>query len=139
MRTKAIIWRHKKERLSKCSLRGLEGREDLVFCRTPPCLTGQVVLGVDGPPLKSADQLVLLDGTWRYVDKMRRALEGEYLVRSLPRALVTAYPRRQDEPAGLASVEALYAAYRILGWPVDGLLDHYIWKERFLDLNKELL
>jgi pre-rRNA-processing protein TSR3 len=35
----------------------------------------------------------------------------------------------------LASVEALYAAYHILGRPTAGLLDHYRWAEAFLRLN----
>jgi pre-rRNA-processing protein TSR3 len=51
----------------------------------------------------------------------------------------TAYPRvskQGTDPAhGLASVEALFAAYHILGRPTVGLLDHYRWKEEFLRLN----
>jgi len=51
----------------------------------------------------------------------------------------TAYPRvskTYDDPAGgLATVEALYAAYRLLGRPTEGLLDHYRWAEEFLRRN----
>ncbi len=51
----------------------------------------------------------------------------------------TAYPRRSkwypDPAEGLASVEALYVAYRILGRPLEGLLEHYRWAEQFLKLN----
>jgi hypothetical protein len=32
-------------------------------------------------------------------------------------------------------VEALYVAYRVLGRPTAGLLDHYRWAADFLRLN----
>jgi pre-rRNA-processing protein TSR3 len=64
---------------------------------------------------------------------------AEMVPRSLPPSLRTAYPRRQtlcpDPARGLASVEALFAAYRILGRDVDGILDGYLWRERFLVTN----
>lgn len=133
-----LIWRHRKENLKKCSLRGLEGREDLRFLTYPrdplPDLSGYVVLGVDGPTLTEADRdqgLVLIDGTWRYAEVMGRKV-GDVEWRSLPLGYQTAYPRRQDEERGLASVEALYIAYRVLGWETEGLLDHYHWREEFL-------
>ena len=51
----------------------------------------------------------------------------------------TAYPRVSklgtDPDNGLASVEALFAAYRILGRPTVGLLDQYRWGEEFLRVN----
>jgi pre-rRNA-processing protein TSR3 len=51
----------------------------------------------------------------------------------------TAYPRVSkrgtDPDNGLASVEALYIAYHLLGRPLVGLLDHYHWREDFLRLN----
>jgi pre-rRNA-processing protein TSR3 len=59
-----------------------------------------------------------------------------HIYRSLPSHYKTAYPRRQldcpDPERGLASIEALYAAYSILGRSTDGLLDRYHWKEEFL-------
>ena len=51
----------------------------------------------------------------------------------------TAYPRVSklgtDPDNGLASVEALYLAYHLLGRPTAGLLDHYRWAVEFLRLN----
>jgi pre-rRNA-processing protein TSR3 len=51
----------------------------------------------------------------------------------------TAYPRISkrgtDPDNGLASVEALFLAYHILGRPTTGLLDHYHWAGEFLRLN----
>ena len=51
----------------------------------------------------------------------------------------TAYPRTSrlgtDPNNGLASVEALYVAYHLLGRPTEGLLDHYRWAEEFLRIN----
>jgi pre-rRNA-processing protein TSR3 len=51
----------------------------------------------------------------------------------------TAYPRvskRGTDPLnGLASVEALFVAYHILGRSTYGLLDHYHWADEFLRRN----
>ncbi|MCB1119063.1 MAG: DUF367 domain-containing protein [Chlamydiia bacterium] len=141
-----IIWRHRKENLKKCSLRGLEGREDCHFLTYPtdslPSLEEYVLLAVDGEPLTAGDAdqgLFLIDGTWRYAEVMIRQVGKPVQTRSLPRGFVTAYPRCQQVEAGLASVEALYAAYSILGRDLEGLLDNYFWKEQFLALNSKLL
>lgn len=142
-----LIWRHKRERLSKCSLRGLEDRSDFRFFRYPdellPDLSQYVLLTLDAPPLTLADAshgLLILDGTWRYAQRMERQLAQSPLRRSIPAGLcTTAYPRKQtacsDPCRGLASIEALYVAYRLLDRPVSGLLDRYVWGSRFLELN----
>lgn len=140
---KDVIIRHPKERLSKCSLQPLKGREDLVFhtARTGFSFdaTGYVLLSVNAPVLSEQDSgmpLLLLDSTWRLLPKLESCLYGEPLPRSLPPHLKTAYPRvsklSEDPSAGLASVEALYCARLLQGRPTDGLLDHYHWKEQFL-------
>lgn len=139
-----IILRHKRENLKKCSLRGLEQRSDMIFLTYPtsslPDLTGYCVLALDAPLLTLDDAhlgIFLIDGTWRYAEKMAKSLPSPptFITRSLPPHFRTAYPRRQpdcpDPERGLASVEALYIAYSILGRNTDGLLDHYHWKERF--------
>lgn len=143
-----IILRHRKENLKKCSLRGLEGRPDLTFLTYPweqpqPDLSHTIVLTLDAPPLTIEDKghpLFFIDGTWRYAEKMVASLNPPFLKRSLPTHIRTAYPRRQDDCAdparGLATVEALYAAYAILGRDTHGLLDHYHWAEEFLLLNE---
>jgi pre-rRNA-processing protein TSR3 len=80
----------------------------------------------------------LLDGSWRAADKMVARFEAVP-----PRSLhgwQTAYPRVSklgtDPDNGLASIEALYLAYHILGRPTAGLLDHYHWAREFLEANK---
>lgn len=139
-----IILRHRRENLKKCSLRGLESREDLLFFTYPkdslPPLSGYVLLSFDGPPLCPDDRgIVLLDGTWRYAHTMyKNTPELSTLPqRSLPREFKTAYPRKQEDCAeptrGLASIEALYVAYLLLGRDPKGLLDNYHWKEEFLN------
>ncbi|MBS0628619.1 MAG: hypothetical protein JSS30_00160 [Verrucomicrobia bacterium] len=136
-----IILRHNRENLKKCSLRGLETRQDLIFYSYPlkkelPDLSNYVVLTLDGPPLTQEDAqygIFLIDGTWRYAEKMLKALKPPFEQRSLPREAMTAYPRRQDDGRGLASCEALYLSYLILGRDPAGLLDHYRWKEQFLN------
>lgn len=144
-----IILRHRKENLKKCSLRGLESRTDLNFLTYPkdplPDLSQYIMLDFDGPPLTPDDAhlgLFLIDATWRLSEKMAR-VHAEHLPpirRSLPKTLLTAYPRRQDDCAdparGLATVEALYAAHHILKRPqTETLLDGYHWAEQFLAQN----
>jgi len=141
-----IILRHKRENLKKCSLRGLEARNDILFLRYPiielPDLTNYCVLALDAPPLTLEDchlGLFLIDGTWRHAQTMSRLIPPTMIKRSLPAHFRTAYPRRQDDCSdpdrGLASVEALYLAYQILGRSTDGLLDNYYWKESFISTN----
>ncbi len=138
-----IILRHRKENLKKCSLRGLEERADCRFfsypCRTLPDLSRYVLLSLDAPPLSSEDAengLLLIDGTWRYAAVMEKIIPLSLPRRSIPSGYLTAYPRCQEDDRGLASVEALFIAYRILGRPADELLDHYYWKKAFLEKNR---
>lgn len=140
-----IVLRHRKENLKKCSLRGLESREDFRFYTYPidalPDLSGYVMLDIDAPPLSEADAdrgLFILDATWRYAEKMAQVM-GPFtgtVARSIPDQYRTAYPRRQndcsDPERGLASVEALYIAYQLMGRDCSGLLDNYHWRESFL-------
>lgn len=143
-----IILRHRKENLKKCSLRGLESRPDCRFFTYPkdplPLLSNYFLLTIDAPILSSADALMgifLIDGTWRYADRMYRQLPHPHLFekRSLPSHFSTAYPRRQedcpDPTRGLSSLEALYVTYHLLGRNTNGLLDTYHWKQDFLKKN----
>ena len=145
------ILRHKRENLKKCSLSGLEGRPDFQFLTYPlpnlPNLDQYCILSLDAPPLSHEDAergIFLIDGTWRYARTMSQIIpkKGLHVFRSLPPCLQTAYPRRQpdcpDPTRGLASIEALYAAYFILGRSTEGLLDHYYWKEQFLRNLRQL-
>lgn len=142
-----IIIRHKKENLNKCSLRGLEERSDMRFYLYPlqvalPPLTNYVVLSFDGPVLSEADResgLLLIDGTWRYAAKMFKTLPEPFETRSLPAHFRTAYPRRQQDCAeperGLASIEALFVAYALMGRKDESLLSNYYWRDPFIKLN----
>jgi pre-rRNA-processing protein TSR3 len=69
------------------------------------------------------------------VPKLKSCLTGTPIYRSLPK-MPTAYPRRNDEgldpPEGLASVEALYLALKLLGHDDPSLLSQYHWREVFL-------
>lgn len=137
------VIRHPKERIRKCSLRFLHERPEMTFLRARPGFvfdaTGFTLLAVDAPPLSPADAgrpLLLLDSTWRWLPQLLTCLRGEPVARSIPGGLRTAYPRASklfDDPeAGLASVEALYVARRLLGDDDPSLLDGYHWKAAFL-------
>jgi pre-rRNA-processing protein TSR3 len=139
-----LIFRDSRENPRKCSILPLRGRPDLAFFTYPlverPLLDGYIRLAAEGPELSSADAdhgLLLLDGSWRRVEAMTQAFQ-DVPPRSL-HGYLTAYPRlskRGTDPAnGLASVEALFLAYHILGRPTEGLLDHYRWAEEFVRLN----
>jgi pre-rRNA-processing protein TSR3 len=143
-----MIVRHRKENLKKCSLRGLEPREDLHFFTYPTesisLPRNAVMLSMEGDLLSEQDYnrpLLLLDGTWRYAERMEKNIPSLESVerRRLPEPFRTAYPRKQEdcsEPSrGLASVEALYLSYLLMGRCVEGLLDHYYWKDAFLEIN----
>ena len=143
-----IIVVHPKERRSKCSVNGLRGRDGFVFWkhphRGPESLSQYVRLGFDGPMLSTADEeagLLVLDGTWRLAAAMENSF-ADVPSRSLPE-LATAYPRVSktsvDPAGGLATIEAIYAAYKLLGRNVDGLLADYIWADEFLGLNRDRL
>ena len=139
-----VIVRHHKENPRKCSILPLRGRPDLIFLcyplQQPFDPKGYIRLAAEGPELSLADAscgLLLLDASWRWAEAMTRAF-----VEVPPRSLQgyrTAYPRISkrgtDPDNGLASVEALFVAYHVLGRPTEGLLDHYHWKEEFLLLN----
>ena len=143
-----IIVVHPKEKRSKCSVESLRGREGFAFWKFPKQgpepLSGYVRLGLGGPPLTQDEYkagLLILDGTWRLTSRM----EPDYThlpVRSLL-SWRTAYPRVsklfEDPAAGLATIEALFAAYVQLGRSTKGLLDAYRWRNEFLEANESLM
>ena len=141
---RTVVIRHRKERISKCSLRPLHGRPEITFLRAVPGFTfdatGYTLLAVDAPPLSPADAgrpLLVLDSTWRYLPQIEACLRGAPVRRSIPAGVRTAYPRASrthpDPASGLASVEALDLARRILGDADEGLLLGYHWRVPFLE------
>lgn len=138
-----VILQHPRERRSKCTVEPLRGHPEVTFqtirAGDTYDATGHLLLTLDSPPMSPQDTghpLLLLDSTWRLLPHLRNALRGEFIPRSLPAGLATAYPRQSkltpDPAAGLASIEALYAATHLLGQPDESLLDSYYWKETFL-------
>lgn len=149
---KTLIIRHRKENKKKCTLEPIRHRPDCIFLNYPGCqlpnLEGYILLSFEGPPLSKKDTnqgIILVDGTWNKACLMEKQLFQNQNIkrRSLPSNLVTAYPRKQtgcsNPDQGLASIEALYVAYLILGKDATHLLDHYYWKEAFLEKNAEVL
>ncbi|NOX55981.1 MAG: hypothetical protein GXP27_16370 [Planctomycetes bacterium] len=142
-----IIVVHPKERRSKCTVEPLRGQPGFVFWKFPRLgpqrLSNYIQLALDAPPLTRHDAdkgLLILDGTWRLVEKMAPTFV-HVPRRSLP-SCRTAYPRSsklfEDPDQGLATIEALYLAYLILGRDTTGLLDEYRWADEFLRRNAEL-
>jgi pre-rRNA-processing protein TSR3 len=139
-----VIIRDPRENPKKCSILPLKGRSDLRILSYPVHqvlpLDGYIRLAAEGPELTAADApcgLLLLDGSWRRADSMTRQYCGV-----TPRSLhgwKTAYPRVShlgtDPDNGLATVEALYLAWHLLGRDTTGLLEHYRWAEEFLKIN----
>ena len=143
---KTVVLRHRRENLKKCSLRGLEKRSDFLFFTYPkdilPDFSHYLLLKVGAPLLTPNDRdrgIFLIDGTWRLAQIMEKQLPWKLEARSLPCHCRTAYPRRQDDcpnpETGLASIEALYIAYQLLGRSTENLLEHYYWKKEFIKLN----
>jgi pre-rRNA-processing protein TSR3 len=139
-----VVVRHPAENPRKCSVLPLRGRLDFRFLNYPvrrrPSLEGYIRLAAEGPALTEADAgagLLVLDGSWRWAAAMTRDF-----LDVPPRSLAgwrTAYPRvskqGSDPGNGLATAEALFLAYHLLGRPTAGLLDHYRWAEEFLRVN----
>jgi len=146
-----VVIRHRRENLKKCSLTGLEEREDMRFFTYPtgmdelPDMSNYLLLAIDGEPLEKSDKgLLLVDATWRLSEKILLHPELQNIPRRrLPAGFRTAYPRRQndcsDPEAGLASIEALFIALMVAGKETEGLLDGYYWREQFLEKNRTLL
>jgi len=143
-----IIVVHPKERKSKCTVQALRTHNDFLFWKfprkEPDRLPPYVRLGMGGPEISEADAasgLLVLDGTWRLAEKMEPAYK-ELPVRSLP-VWKTAYPRvskQFDDPStGLATIEAIFIAYHLMGYETEGLLNGYYWAEEFLRLNHDRL
>lgn len=142
-----ILLRRGEDR-AQCSIQPLRGTPGLDFLRYPlrekPDLSRHLLLAPDAPPLTSADAgrpLLLLDANWRQAVKMRKAVEPVE-ARSIPPGWQTAYPRRSkihiDPETGLATVEALFAAFCILGCRDDALLRFYPWRDAFLAKNSDV-
>lgn len=136
------IIRHPKERISKCSLTPIQGRAGYDFYKARLGwsfdVTGFTVLSLGAPELSSADAgrpLLLLDSTWRLLPMLQSCLVGQAVHRTLP-PVETAYPRiskiGENPLGGLASIEALYLAQRLLGNRDDSLLSDYYWRDDFL-------
>ena len=138
------IIRSVKERKERCTIWPLR-QHPLVHVagypfKNKPEVGQATLLWTEGPPLSAADSgrpLLLVDASWRRALAMRVHFPG-LECRSL-QGIKTAYPRTSrygtDPEDGLATVEALYAACRILGLPTEGLLDHYLWAGDFLAAN----
>jgi pre-rRNA-processing protein TSR3 len=139
-----IIVVHPREKRSKCTIEPLRGRDGFVFWTFPDSgpepLDGYVRLGMEGPVLSPEDAdrgLLVLDGTWRLAFRMDKFFQ-KLPSRRLP-PTQTAYPRLSritpDPAGGLATIEAIYAAYFRLGRPLEGLLNRYHWAAEFLARN----
>lgn len=143
-----IIVVHPREKRSKCTVEPLRGLEEFEFWTFPDRkredLTGYFRLGIGGEMLSEADAqsgLLVLDGTWKLAGKMEPSYR-DVPIRSLP-PWQTAYPRVsklfEDPAAGLATIEAIYAAFTTLGRDTSRLLDSYYWGDRFIELNHKFL
>lgn len=144
-----LILRDPRESVKKCSLTPLRGKDGVHFVpyyRDKRIdASGRILLDPDGAEFTPADRgkdLFLIDCAWRRVGQLSATVDGPVERRRLP-ALVTAYPRVSrtfvDPAAGLASIEALFAATVLLGRPRLDLLDAYRWRDAFLSANAELL
>ena len=113
-----IIIRRGEDR-DQCTIQPLRGTPGIDFLRYPlrrkPDVSHHLLLAPEAPPLTPADAgrpLLLLDANWRHAARMRKAIEP---------------------------VEALFAAFCILGHRDDGLLRLYPWRDDFLALNRDLV
>lgn len=142
-----------RESPQKCSIEPLRGRNDLRFFHSDQLevlsantFAGCLFLHIDGPPLQPEDEqqpLLLLDASWKRALKLSKLPIFDGLTKRSLTGFNTRYPRVSKTYAlpngGLASVEALYAARLIQGRASDDLLQHYYWREAFLQANQKQL
>lgn len=144
-----VVIRHPRENLKKCSLRGLESRENFAFFKAKDGFlfdaTGYILLQNNAPEISEKDKglpILLLDSTWALLPKVRNKIHGTPILRGLPSSVKTAYPRvsksGNDPQNGLATVEALFAALSLSGQRDESILQNYVFKDTFLQLNKGL-
>lgn len=143
-----LVLRDSRESAKKCSLTPLRGTAGVRFAAYRPDrrvpVGRRVVLHPDGDELGPDDRgvpLLVVDCAWRKLPTLLACVDGDLLPRRLPH-LITAYPRASrhfDPEHGLASIEAVYAALRLLGADRPDLLDGYRWGDEFLRLNAETL
>lgn len=127
MGSKVTVIRHPRENLKKCSLRHLHGRADFEFFKATENFlfdaTGFILLEIGAPPITPSDggkPILLLDSTWRLLPSIRAKVRGDFIPRSIPQSVRTAYPRVSkvfSDPDGLATIEALYAALKFSARP----------------------
>src|SRR5437667_295817 len=91
------IVRHRRENLKKCSLSGLEIRNDLIFVKYPPSnetilpiSSSYFILDFEGDQIGENDKdrgFVLIDATWKLADKIYQNLPVLHTLekRSIPR------------------------------------------------------
>jgi len=145
MESKVTVIRHPRENLKKCSLRHLHTHPNFEFFTAVDGFsfdaTGYTVLEIDAPGMSPEDigrPLLLLDSTWHLLPKIRAKIYGNFVSRSLPASIISAYPRiskMHSDPSGLATVEALYAALRAMGDIDCQIIKDYPFALSFLKLN----
>lgn len=95
----------------------------------------KTITTLPSPPATRA--LLILDATWRLLPSIEDKIYGLPRRRGLPPGLHTAYPRQskiaEDPVTGLATIEALYLALRLLGHNDPAILASYHWREAFLN------
>ncbi len=145
MNFKVTVIRHPRENLQKCSLRHLHNHPNFEFHKAIDGFsfdaTGYTLLEIDAPTISPADAnrpLLLLDSTWFLLPRVRGKIRGNFVSRSLPQSVLTAYPRvskMHNDPTGLATIEALYAALKFMGDDDTEILNGYPYAKKFLELN----
>lgn len=145
MGSKVTVIRHPRENLKKCSLRHLHGRADFEFFKATENFlfdaTGFILLEIGAPPIMPSDggkPILLLDSTWRLLPSIRAKVRGDFVPRSIPQSVRTAYPRVSkvfSDPDGLATIEALYAALKFSGSPDPTVLKGYPFAKKFIEIN----
>lgn len=134
---------------NKCTIAPLTHRSDFQIIRTKNLkgkihLRAEILLHMDGCNIldlpKSVSGIAAIDCVWRRLEPLTQRIVSPKWVR-LPDGIQTAYPRRddrgEDPTAGLATIEALFAARAILGiWDVS-LLENYHFGRKFVEINAD--
>ena len=146
---KVVIIKDYHENEKKCSVLPMRSRSDFEFINRDNFdvsdFSGLTLLHPEGEPVKklSKDEMLLLvDSNWRKARKMYSRLEQKYpnMKKVSISGFVSGYPWKKGRPEnGLCSIEVLFAAFLLAGICDKTLFESYRYKDKFLELNKEII
>lgn len=142
---KVVVLKDYHENEKKCSILPLKGRPEFEFVDFKEFdsydFSGLTMLHPEGEPidkLGKETKLLIVDSNWTKARRKYTRLEKFNLKKIRIDGFQTAYPwKKYAPPNTLCSIEALFVARLLAGIYDPEIMNHYYYKDKFLELNKE--